>query len=352
MEGKAAGTNANAMEQARQDALRRAVERACGSFINAQTRTRNYAAVYDKVMSQTIGYVNEYEVLEERVESGVSYCKLRANVSTRSFEQEWARLAHTIEAEDNPRCVVVIIEDNDMDDSAGPKTDGVAQSLLERFFLDKGVQLMDKSASQDARVRDMELAALNNDVNKLAAMGAAFKADVVVRGNAEARRAGSSEIAGKTVYRWSATINIRAYHTDSAQMLMSNTYSASNTTVNSSSGGDDALRKCAESNAAAILRDIGEAWRKRQHVRRSCQVIIENCSRPDYKLFEDATRKLEGVQSVRMRELVNNVCQVEIDWSYDLERLVSRLEELKLGDARLEVTEQTHDRVTLKLVRK
>jgi hypothetical protein len=351
IEGRAAGTDRSAMEQARQDALRRAVEQACGTFINAQSRVKNYSAVYDKVMSQAQGYVNEYEVLEQRVENDESVCKVRAKVSTKSFETEWARLAHTLESEDNPRCVVAVVEDNDVEDENPPKAHGVAQSMLERFFLDKGMQLMDQGATRDTRSRDVELAALNNDVNKLAAAAAAFRADVVIAGRAEARHAGSSQIAGRTVYKWSATLNLRAYHTDSAQMLMSGTYTATATTVHQNAGGDEALRKCAEENAGKILRDIGDTWRKRQVVRRSLQITLENCARADYKVFEDAMRRVDGVQNVRMRELVNNVCQVEIDWSYDLARLIDRIEELELNGVTFVVTEQTHDRATFKLAR-
>lgn len=349
-EGQAAGTDANAMEQAKQDALRRAVEEACGAFITGQTKTKNYAAVYDKAMSLAVGYVTEFEVRERRVEAGVSYCKITAKVSTAAFEQEWARLLHTIDREGNPRCVVVVVEDNDPDDRTPPKTGGVVQSVLENFFLKKGVQLMDRSGSDEARARDMGLAAINDDVNKLAAMAAAFKADVVVRGVAEAKRAGTSELGGRVVNKYSATINVRAYHADSAQMLMSNTYTATLLTTQQNAG-DEAFKKCAEDNAGRILQDIGEAWRQRQNVRRISQVTLENCSREDFKAFETALRKVDGVQDVRLKELVNNVCQVEVDWSYDLERLIRRIEDLKVAGASYVVTEQTHDRVTFKLAK-
>ena len=351
VEGAAAGTNPNAMEQAKQDALRKAVERACGTYISAQTKVKNYAAVYDKAMSLAAGYITEFDVLDRRVEGGVSYCKVRATVSKASFEKEWARLLHTIEAEGNPRCVVVIVEDNDVDDMVSPKTNGVVQSVIENFFLKKGVQLMDKGASDKTRDRDIALAALNDNINKLAAMAAAFKADVVIRGVAEGRRAGSSELGGRTIYKWSSTISIRAYHTDSAQLIMSNTYKATKTTVNANAGGDDVLKKCAVENAAKILQDIGQAWRQRQNVRRTVQLTLENCGRRDYKAFEAAMRPVTGVQKVRLKELVNNICQVEIDWAYDVERLIVRIEELKVPDTRYEITEQTHDRVTVKLVK-
>lgn len=351
MEGSAPGTNTNAMEQAKQDALRKAVEQACGTFISAQTKTKEYAVVRDKIMALAAGFVTEFEVLDRRVEKEVSYCKVRAKVVVGAFEVEWERLRHTVDAEGDPRCMVVVVEDNNVDDETPPKTDGVVQSTLEKFFLDKGVQLMDKGAADDVKNRDIDLAALNDDVKKLAAMAASFKADVVIRGVAEARRAGTTELAGRTLYKWSATLSIRAYHTDSAQLIMSNSYSATKPSVNENAGGDEALRACAAENAGKILQDIGEAWRHRQNVRRIARVTIENSDRDAYKVFEKALRKVDGVQDVRLREFVNDVCQVEVDWSYDLERLAARIEELKAPKVRYKITEQTHDRITVKIVK-
>ncbi|MBX3395271.1 MAG: hypothetical protein KF841_07870 [Phycisphaerae bacterium] len=347
--GEAAGTDLNAMEQARQDALRKAVEQACGSFVTGQTKVKNYAVVHDKIMSLAAGFITESKVLERRTEGEISYCKVRAKVSTASFEAKWAQLLHTIDAEGNPRCVVVIVEDNNADDEIPPKTDAVAQSIIERFFIDKGVQLMDQSASADSRDRDMNLAAMNDDVKKMAAMAASFKADVLIRGVIEARMVGTTELSGRTLHKWNATLSIRAYHTDSAQLLMSGTYSEMKPTINENQGGDEAIRACAEKNAGRILQEIGDAWRKRQNVRRTIQVTIENCSRKDFKAFESAMMNERGVQAVRMRELVNRICQVEVDWEYDLESLATRIEQLKVDGASYEIIEQSHDRITVKV---
>lgn len=351
MEGKAAGENFNAMEQAKQDALRRAVEQACGTFINSQTKTKNYAAVYDKALASAAGYVEEFEIVAQRVEGGVSYCTVRAIVSTESFESEWTRLVHTMAAEGNPRCMVVVLEDNNADDQNPAKTNGVVQGVIENFFLKQGVRLGDKSAADAARERDVEAAAIRNDVKRLAAMALSAGADVVISGNAEARQSGQSELAGQTLARWTATINIRAYHTDSAQMLMSNSYSLPHSTSDYYAGGDAALRKCAEKHASDILRDIGEAWRKRQNVTRTVQLVLEGCSRSDFKALEKALREVDGVQDVQLRQLASNICHVEVDWSYDTERLVVRLEEMRVDGVTYSVTEQTHDRVTLKVVK-
>lgn len=349
-EGRASGTNINAMEQAKQDALRRAVEQACGTFINAQSKTGNYALVYDKVISEPLGYIEEYKVLEERVADGVSCCKVRAVVSTASFEREWARLAHTLVAEDNPRCMVVVVEDNGSSDPPRPRTNGIVQNTLENFFLDKGLRLVDKGAVDDRREREITLAALNDDVRQLAATAASLHADVIIKGNAEARRTGDAVVAGKSVYKWRATLNVRAYHADSAQMLMSQTYTTSHSSV-AFDGGDEALKRCVEQEAAKVLRDIGESWRKRQNVTRTIQIVLSDCSRADFKSFEAALRKVDGVQDVKLREMTSGVCQIDVDWSYDAERLAGRLDELKLPGMSLEITSQTHERLTVKLIK-
>lgn len=351
VEGSASGTNANAMEQAQQDALRKAVEQACGTFITAQTKTKDYAAVHDKIMSLAAGFVTEFEVLARRVEGGVSYCRVKAHVSTQSFELEWENLRHTVAVEGNPRIVMVVMEDNNVDDYLPPKAHGVIQSLLEKFFMEKGLQMMDKGATETVKQRDLELAAQGDDAKKIAAMGAAFKADVVLKGVAEARHAGTTELAGRVLYKWSATLSIRAYHTDSAQLIMSNTYTAMKPSVDENAGGDAVLRACIEENAGKILKDIGEAWRQRQNVKRTIQVTLERCARADYKTFEAAMSEVQGVQEVRMKELVNEICQIEVDWSYDLERLVTRIEELKVPGVKYEIKEQTHDRVTARVVK-
>ena len=80
------------------------------------------------------------------------------------------------------------------------------------------------------------------------------------------------------------------------------------------------------------------------------QLTLENCTRRDFKAFEAAATKLQGVKDVRLKELVNKICQVEIDWEYDLERLATRIEKLEVEGVTFEITEQTHDRLTARLM--
>jgi len=108
--GSAAGTDANAKDEAKSAALRKAVEQGCGVFIKAQSQTRNYKVIYDKIFADAVGYVREYKVVKVWTGQKMTHVTIRAFVSAQKFEKDWATIAHTVHREGNPRVIVVIAE--------------------------------------------------------------------------------------------------------------------------------------------------------------------------------------------------------------------------------------------------
>ncbi len=353
--GKAAGTDLKAADEAKADAKRNAVEQGCGLYINAQSQVEDFQLIKDRILGQASGYIREFRILKEWTDDDTSYCTIEAVVSAADFERDWALFAHVREDEGNPRCMILITEDNDVDDLRPPRAHGVCQSTLENFFLSKNVQLMDKGVSEDVRARDLELAALNEDINKMAAVAAAFKADVLIFGRAEAKAGGPVTIGDKTVYRWGITLSVRAIQADSAQILMSNQYRPQSPYKSVSAGcGDDAFAKLAEEVAPAILKDVGEAWRARATAGRTCRVFWHACSRRQFKTIQNRLAGERGVvggeEGVRLRELVNNVVESEINWKYDLGMLADCIEEMEVDGIRFEIVEQSANRLDVKVI--
>lgn len=353
--GMAAGIDQTAAHQAKQDALRTAVERACGMFLNSQSEVEDFELIREKILGQAVGYIKEYKIVEERNDGSLSYCTVRALVSTVRFEHDWAALAQTREQEDNPRCVMIILEDDNVDDLNEPQPNGVVQSHLENFFLQQDIQLMDKGQSEAVRQRDLALAATNDDINRLAAVAAALKAEVVLLGNAEAKYAGQLTIGGYTKAKWDCRLTIRVIQTDSAMLLASNVYRPKKTFVTDdrASGASGGLEQIARQHAATILQDLGEAWRKRINVRRILRVVLEPATRDDFKIFQQHLARVKGVQDgkegIKLRELVNNVADLEVDWSYDLNTLADRIEQLDPPGVGYEIVEQTGDRLRVRV---
>lgn len=353
--GKAAGTDVKASDEAKMDAKRNAVEQAAGLFISAMTETENFQTVKDRILGQAGGYIKEYTVNKEWTENDITYCEITAVVSVVKFERDWEEFAHAKEDEGNPRMVVIIIEDNDVDDLKPPVYNGVCQSKIENFFLSKDIQLMDKGVSEDVRERDVVLAALNNDVTKLAAVAAEFKAEILVYGRAEAKRGSPVSIGGRSAYRWDITLNVRAVQADSAAILSSNTYSPKKPYMTTSAGaGNDAFARLADDVGAQMLMDVLRAWKSRSGNRRILQTSFSPVSRKQTKAIIAALVQHRGVvrgkEGAKLRNLTQGVANIEIDWKFDLNLLADTIEDLEVEGMGFEITEQTGNRIEVKVI--
>ncbi len=350
--GKATGDGLKSEDEALQAAQRKAVEQVCGTFINSMSKTENYQTVYDKILAQATGFARVVRVIETEKADGTTYVKAEIEVFPAKFRRKWAEFAHIKESEDNPRCILVVLEDDNTTDRKPARPNGVVQSELEGFFIDKDVQLMDKQVSDDVRQRDIQLAAVNDDVNKLAAVGAAFKAEVVVLGRAEATPAGSTSVGGVRLHKWRAVLTIRAIQTDSAKMLMSRQYELTKSTTGATGGGVLALQEVAKKHEAKILLDIGKAWKKRASVRRIIHLTLQPMTYAEALMTAEAIKKLDGTVEARLREVVQNSAEFEVDWKNKIDDLAARLMELKLdGGGKIEITQRTANRLFGRVVK-
>jgi hypothetical protein len=348
--GRAAGTDENARDEARDQALRTAVEEACGVFLTSQSKAVDYKAVYDKVFANAVGYVREHKVVSTDVEGGVTVVKVRALVSTQAFEKDWASIAHTVNQENNPRVVVAIIEeidgdsDDDDNDEDKVKEDGIVQTKIEEFFLSKGIMLMDRKTSRKVTKRDVLLAALKDDAGELASLGARFDADVVVSGRAKAGYAKTITIGGQTVHKYSGSLTIRVVQTDSGRILAAKSFDPiSVNTVQLNGGEDRVLAKLGKTYSEEVLAAMVEAWRKRANVSRTVQVSLSGMDFGMWTTMKEEFGKVRGVQALRLREISESTGHIDVEYKYSNESLAERLTKLKGVD--IKITELTANRL-------
>ena len=347
--GKAAGDDDKARDEAIAQALRTAVEEACGVFLTAQTKTDDYKTVYDKVIANAVGYVREHKVGKVTIEQGVTIASVRARVSTRKFEEDWASITHTVHQENNPRMVVAIVEA--IHEAAGApsyevKENGKVATIVESFFLAKGISLVDANTAAKTQKRDILLAAIKDDVDAVASLGARFSADVVVVGKAVAKFGKELKIAGQTMYQYTASLNVRVVQSDSARVLAVESFGPITVNTMQRGGEDKALDKLANDCAPKLLASVIEAWRKRANVSKTVELSITGMDFNRWKTFREEASKLRGVQAIRLREITQDVASIDIEYRYDNEGLADRLSELK--SVKLKVIEITSNRLRLK----
>lgn len=350
--GEGAGTDDTAKEEAIQDALRKAVEETCGVFIKGKSKTEDFQAVYDKVIAHTSGYVLDYKVLDVKKTDDTTRVRVRARVSTVKFAEDWARIAHTIHQEGNPRVIVVIAEATNWENGKPQyqtESNGTVQSRLQDFLLKKGLQLVDKETAAGVSRRDLALAVLKDDAEKIAAIGAKFNAEVVIVGTANAKFGKGVDI-GETgkLYQYNTALNIRAIQTDSARILMSKGFT--NTSNHAQRNAEDkALGKLADDAAPKVLADVLEAWRKRASVTKTIELTIGGMNRATWKLFQAEASKIKGMQNLRLREITEGVATIDVEYKFDINTLADRLE--ALTDVKLEMGDQSANRLSAKVAK-
>src|SRR5688500_15598526 len=74
------GNDAKAEREAREKALRDAVEQVAGVLISSNTVTQNSQLVTDRIMANSSGYVRKYEVVSKKKDKGVMYVTVKAEV--------------------------------------------------------------------------------------------------------------------------------------------------------------------------------------------------------------------------------------------------------------------------------
>ncbi len=357
--GRAVGTGETAVEEARLDALREAVRQVCGAFINAQTETEDFAVIRDRILEQPVGIARIVKVVRgpEVIAGEITEIQIEAEVFPARFEQRWAEFAHIREREGNPRCVVIVTEDDDVTDDRPATVNGPVQAEIEGFFLSKKVRLVDKGVTDDVKRRDLEMAALSGDVNKAAAAAGAFKAEVLVLGQAEARPGDPVVLGGQTLRRWSLSLTVRVIQADSGAILVSHSYTPQTGAATASGNSRNALIRLAKESAPDLLTRVGRAWRERATVSRVIEVAIEPCSHEQLRLIEARLAEQKGVvggrEGIRRRGLENEIATIEVDWKYNPDQLADRFSEMKVpvdgGELTLTVKGQNANRLGLRL---
>ena len=346
--GVAAGTNLRAADEALAAAQRKAVEQTCGTFLKAQTKTKNYQVVYDKIFANAVGYVREHEVVKKWTVDDRSFCKIRARVSTQHFEEEWATIAATVDREGNPRVIVAVAETITWANGIPiykAEEGGTLQTALEDFMLSKGIKLMDRRTSAKVTKRDVLIATVKNDTKAIAALGVQFKADVVITGHANSKYSQSLTIAGTRMHQYVASLNIRVVQSDSAEIIAVKNFNTTSNTLQRSGGERGALAKLGKDASPKVLAAIIEAWRKRQVVTRTTQLNVAGMDFARWKTFKAEVMKMRGIQALRLREITEEVARIDVEYRYSTEILADRLTELK--SVKLAVKELTASRLGL-----
>jgi len=217
------GESAHSFEEAKEDALRKAVEMGAGKEVFSDTRITDYALMHDTIVSRAAGYVRGFDILEKKEAAGVYSLKIRATVAVGQIKDDWGAIQVVIQREGRPNLLVVCTEEimHYLTGQPLPGTGNIAESRLRNLFLrtekgDKLFDLIDDETLAKKVGRDVSRAMLARDEDRAVAVAQQLNAHFLVIVTAKGRAHLGQPVYGRQLWTVDADVRIKIVAADNA----------------------------------------------------------------------------------------------------------------------------------------
>jgi hypothetical protein len=319
-------------KEALKNAMYNAVEKAVGVQVKSDTLVQNMQLIKDRILAHADGYVQKWEVQNEGENTGAYQITIKAWVGKGTLNKDL--FLNGIDVEmiydwiGKPRIMVIV---PDIVDGKRANT-AFAQSEIETLFKSKGVTVV--SSEQVKRIQKRDAALAYDDPRKAAALGQRFGAEILIVGKCDAQFSREVVIEPMKLIFYTSTLQVKAYNTSNAEILVSNTYTeVPGETDTSAMGKADAsirsIQNVVRSNARDLVFQVVKQWVEGVTKPRILQVIVSGVQSADLAKIERYLKGLAGVQNVYRRSFARGTGELEVETSIVQTTLADRLESNK-----------------------
>jgi hypothetical protein len=318
-EGRAAGDQKTAREQALADALREAVRKGTGVDVLASTGVSNFALDFDRVLSSAFGHVKSYVVISSRLGQDQIYTvKVRADVEKGTPDaKNTLALRELMMRKGAPRVAIRIRErlpDSDGNASLQHVLEDAAKSL--QFFV----------------------------------VDSASGADFVIEGDVTMKYIGRETLEGRPPqHSFAATGTIRAVRGDTGEVIAVDNFSGKNSVGGTSFAKESAVREAldlvARPNADApptILNKILARWVTETDLGAMKRLEFTGISADDFQKIQTVFKETEKISAVWAREFDAQGLSV-IDMETRLDNIAISQEVAKASEGRAKLNRSTEN---------
>jgi len=335
------GESGHSYEEAKKDALRKAVEMGAGKEVFSDTRVSNFRLMHDTIVSRAAGYVASYDVLERTESDGVFRVKVRALVKVGRIKDDWGALQVLLQRKGRPNLLILVSEECEGFSGTG----NAAEYKLREIMGERGFDIVDDEALAKIADRDEVHAMLEGDDKKALALAKQLHAGWLVTGRARVRKGEPKDVYGVKLIPAHADLSVKVVAADNAQQIASKSASSqANSRGDAAGAGRLALEAAAQEVEGEVFERIVEAWSADLDSGMKVEVVGTRIPTEVLTVLVERLRMAKGVKAVSL-----------IDHNPQLTTLsvVTRLEPIELGRAivnasgeRVKVTGLSPGRVT------
>ena len=321
--GEAAGTGLAAKEKSRENALRNAVEKGFGVYIDSATLTENAALISDDIVAETRGFVRSFDILEQTEQDGIFSTKIRAKVSLdKIWESESLDLL--LKRMGAPRFVIIAFEEHE----GVPVANSSAVQKVTEVLVARGFNLVNATNIKHLSPDEISNAFANERF--AAEIGKEANAEIIVLVNSTGDFAGEKKVYNTMLKFFNGHCGISAVQVDSGKIVASSVQSGSSGTM------EEAIMAAAGDNAEIFIKQLLSAWSKYLNMGRVIEVVISNISVSELMRIVEKIKSLEGVSSVEQRKFAHRKAELEIKSKHKVMYLAEGME--SLPGFKLEIT--------------
>jgi hypothetical protein len=333
-----------ARDQSLEDALRKAVEQAVGTFIESESRVQNFRLLSDEIYSRTKGYVQRYTVVREQHEGGLFRVTVQATVDMGSLESKLDALGLLYRRMKKPRIMVIISEASPGNRFGNP----AGETEIIRQLLQNGIKVVDQEQTQQIRQSDQVRKMLEGDTEAAKRIGLQYGAEMLIVGQA----AGEVAMRGKEfggLISARARLQARAIRADTGAILVADGQAAPGVDIEGQAATKKALAEAGRLWAEKNLPEIWRQWEREITDSSSVQLVVNGMNLRQLVQFEELLRtQVRGVKDVQRRSLDKDIAVLDLDLRGTGQSLANELAQQKVNGFEIEVVRFSSHRLELR----
>jgi hypothetical protein len=328
--GQAPVENPNHKQMALRAAFKAAVEQVIGVQVKSETLVRDAQLINDKILARSEGFVKKWKSLREWTESGLFTIEISAQIHQGELNK--TLFLNGIDVESvydwigRPRVLVAVSEETDGRESATT----FAQTEIEGLFQAKNISVVHAPQLKAINTRDVKLAFDRPDA--ALALGNRLGAEIVIVGKSVSSHSRDLDIAGYKQIFYSTVLEVKAYRSSNAELLMSAYYAerpGEETDTSALSKNDAAfrsIRSLVRANSQDVVYRVVKKWFEGISRGSNIQIVIAGVKGSELSAFEKYIASLPDVVSVHRRSYNRGTGELDVEFTGQQSDLVSAVE--------------------------
>jgi hypothetical protein len=315
---EAEGSGVTSKKEALHNAFVHAVELAVGVQVKSETIVENAQLIKDKIYAKSDGYVKKWEVLTDQKKDELFFVKIKAWIGKGELNKEL--FLNGIDVEQvydwigKPRILVMVTDYID----GKPALSSFAQTEIEALLKSRGITVLNSQQLTAIQKRDALLSFDKPD--KAVTLAKRFGAEIVITGKSVANFSRELDIGGFKQIFYSTQVDVKAYRSATAEILMSRAYSETPGETDTSAMGKHeaavrSIQGMVKGNTKDIVYQIVKNWYEGMAKATSYQVILTGIKNSEVSSLIKTLASLPDVVNVYKRSFNRGTAEIDIEYN-------------------------------------